>query len=398
MERHRMPTARHLLALALYATASLAQAGLPDSLSGAWYNPAQSGHGISVEFVGSSRAIVIWHVYNTEGRPLTLYLDGQVSGRVISGPVYAPEGMRFGEFNPATVSLPVWGTASVEFSGCTEAALAWNSFDTDYGSGRMPLVPQVPGSDPCGLPPSNPLLAQLVSGRSDAASGGAAIFFQGLVDGEGRLWGIERSRGNGEESTIPGPAWLRSTWPSVLRVSPTQVNGTTISVEGASLGAFAFAGQRMLSHDRLTGHWQSSGAASRLDLTGMPPSAALTQTWTLEPAAGVTQVLPVRTSDLAGMWTVRLQSQFFALDYSLTVGADGRVCLALGEIPCAFSGRVETPDAVLGIVDFELVDTTRPHLLPYRGRGWLADTASGRELVLVGDNGSIGLGLIARPR
>ena len=65
---------------------------------------------------------------------------------------------------------------------------------------------------------------------------------------------------------------------------------------------------------------------------------------------------------------------------------------------CDFSGRLELGDGALGIVDFELVDHTRRHLLPNRGRGWVAQTAAGRELVLVGDNGSTGLGLIARPR
>lgn len=393
-----MPTSRHLLALALYAKASLAHAGLPDELSGAWYNPAQSGHGISIEFVGSSRAVVIWHVYDTEGRPLTLYLDGQVRGREISGPVYAPQGMRFGTFDPAAVNLPVWGSATLSFRACDQGELAWQSTDPAYGQGRMPMVPLVARSPACTLPPPNALPAGLVSGRSDSGQGNPTVIFQGIVDGEGRLWGIERSRSTGEESLIPGPAWLASTWPSVVRASPVAGSGTTLDVEAASFGAFAFAGQRFLSHDALAGGWAPIGGVPQLALGAVAGSTAPPQAWTLAPPGGVSQVVPLSASTLAGEWTVRLRAQFFVLDFALSIAADGSACLTLAGPGCDFSGHLETGDGALGIVDFELVDTTRPHLLPYRGRGWLADTASGRELVLVGDNGSIGLGLIARPR
>lgn len=393
-----MSLPRSVTAFVLCAAASSVQAGLPDELSGSWYNPAQSGHGISIEFVGSSRAVVIWHVYDPAGRPLTLYLDGQVRGRAISGPVYAPAGMRFGVFDPATVRLPAWGSASLDFTACDAAELAWQATDPAYGQGRMPMVPLVARSPACVLPPPNALPAGLISGRSDAGPGAPVVSFQGIVDGEGRLWGIERSRNPGGDSEIPGPAWLASTWPSVVRASPVAGAGTALDVDAVSFGTFAFAGQRFLSHDALAGGWAPIGGEPQLTLGAVNGSIARPQAWTLAPPGGVGLVAPLTASALSGDWIVRLRAQFFALDYALTIDADGHACLTLAGPGCDFSGRLEVGDGAIGLVDFELVDHTRPHLLPYRGRGWLADTASGRELVLVGDNGSVGLGLIARPR
>lgn len=392
-----MSLPRSVTAFVLCAAASSVQAGLPDELSGSWYNPAQSGHGISIEFVGSSRAVVIWHVYDPAGRPLTLYLDGQVRGRAISGPVYAPAGMRFGVFDPTTVRLPAWGSASLDFTACDAAELAWQATDPAYGQGRMPMVPLVARSPACVLPPPNALPAGLISGRSDSAPGAPVVSFQGIVDGEGRLWGIERSRNPGGESLVPGPAWLASTWPSVLRAIPVAGAGVALDVEAVSFGAFAFSGQRFLSHEALAGSWVPIGEPL-LTLGAVNGSTAQPQSWTLAAPAGVSLVAPLTLPALAGNWDVRLRAQFFALEFPLSIAADGSACLSFSGTGCDFSGRLEVGDGAIGLVDFELVDHTRPHLLPYRGRGWLADTASGRELVLVGDNGSVGLGLIARPR
>lgn len=393
-----MPLRRTALALVLYATASLAHAGLPATLAGAWYNPAQSGHGISVEFVGSSRAIVVWHVYDPAGRPLTLYLDGRVSGRSVSGPVYAPEGMRFGSFDSAAVQLPVWGSASVVFTNCDQAELLWQGNDPAYGAGQTTLVPQVPKTGECALPPPNALPSGLVSGVAESIGGGPTTLWHGLVDGEGRLWGIERTRSDGGRLEIPGPAWLSSSWPSVVRAIPTEVVGSNIAVHAVITGAFAFAAQRTANHDGIAGAWDLTGGTTQLRLPPSSASAARPQTWTLAAPAGVSQVLPLDMAALAGEWTLNLRSQFFTLDYPLVVAADGGLCLALLEPGCVFSGRLELTDGAQGIIDFELVDTTRRHVLPYRGRGWLADTPTGRELVLVGDNGSNGLAVIARPQ
>lgn len=395
-----MPMRRTALALVLYAIASLAHAGLPATLAGAWYNPAQSGHGISVEFVGSSRAIVVWHVYDPAGRPLTLYLDGRVNGRSVSGPVYAPEGMRFGSFDSAAVQLPIWGSASVVFSHCDQAELLWQGNDPAYGTGQITLVPQVPKTGECALPPPNALPSGLISGVTEPLPGqGPATRLHGLVDGEGRLWGIQREVIGGGQMEIPGPAWLANSWPMVVRAIPYEVAGSSIAVQSSVFGIFAFSNTAARAHYGSTGAWGLADGSAQLRLLRAVATPVESQVWTLAPPVGVTKVLPLDMATLAGEWTLSLRSQFFTLDYPLLVAADGslHMTLAEGELGIAFSGRLELTDGAQGIIDFELVDTTRRHVLPYRGRGWLADTPTGRELVLIGDNGSNGLAVIARP-
>lgn len=116
-------TLRDLAILAALAFTHSATAGLPGSMSGTWYNPAQSGHGLSLDVLAADRAVAIWHVFDADGQPVTLYIDGHLDGRLLTGPAYAPVGMRFGSFDPAELQLPVWGQVAIDFSSCDQAQL-----------------------------------------------------------------------------------------------------------------------------------------------------------------------------------------------------------------------------------------------------------------------------------
>ncbi len=49
--------------------AATGQASLPGGISGHWYNPDQAGHGLSITLARPEFAVVVWHVFDTDGNP-----------------------------------------------------------------------------------------------------------------------------------------------------------------------------------------------------------------------------------------------------------------------------------------------------------------------------------------
>ncbi len=131
-----------LALLGLLCVGQLAHAQLPAGMSGAWYNPAQSGHGLSVEIHSATRAIVFWMVYDPDGNPVHLYIDGQVGPRSIAGRAYLSRGMRFGSFDRSEFASELWGDVALEFEDCDTAELHYDAngpAGAGYGEGSLPL-------------------------------------------------------------------------------------------------------------------------------------------------------------------------------------------------------------------------------------------------------------------
>ena len=108
--------------------------------SGAWYNPEQSGHGLSVEVISSKRAIMYWYAFDPQGHPVWLLIDGLIEGNSVRGEAYYVDGMYWGKFDPASKSVTPWGTVNLEFIGCNAAEVSWSSLFPEYGQGQLPLV------------------------------------------------------------------------------------------------------------------------------------------------------------------------------------------------------------------------------------------------------------------
>ena len=115
------------------------------NLSGSWYNPAQSGHGLSIEVISKDVTIFYWYVYNPDGKPTFLIAVGenQAGGR-IEAIAYHNTGMVWGEFNPLTRTETVWGTITLDFSDCNNGSLTWLSDDLSvqpipFGEGTTPI-------------------------------------------------------------------------------------------------------------------------------------------------------------------------------------------------------------------------------------------------------------------
>ncbi len=400
------PTLRDLTILAALAFTNTAVAGLPGSMSGTWYNPAQSGHGLSLDVLAANRAVAIWHVFDADGQPVTLYIDGRLDGRQLSGPAYAPKGMRFGSFATSQLQLPVWGEVNIDFASCNEARLSWTSTQPGFVAGEMPLVrlTQADGQS-CTLPPANPLPPGLYHGEIQAnpVTGSAPSDVDGIVDGEGRLWGFERRNRNDPSSLqIPGPSWIGGYPPRVFRIDPTSVSGDEVTAHSAIYSAHALWFPTNLNVLSVDGVWQTATAATTRGEFGPANYHLGAVSWRAEAAPGNRLVAPVALAQIQGRHDFTLRGQFFDFPAALLIAADGSLCIQTSNDgtpdSCRLRGKISAPEGQLGLLEFSAVDESLPALAGFRGRGWLIDSSRGRELVLVGDNGTVGLLVVTRPR
>lgn len=372
-----------ILATAL-SLASTAQAALPGGISGHWYNPDQAGHGLSITLANPEFAVVVWHVFDTDGNPMTLYIEGEVSGRTIEGTAYAPKGMRFGMFDPANFEAPQWGDVDLAFDNCVEATLSWDSSDPEFGNGSMPVerLAFTHGLD-CSLPPAD----QSAFGRY-----GGEVFrdgdpepnisFTGIVDLEGRLWGIERMLW-----AIPSPSWMRTRANHVVRTEPAGEDG---SLTGRAEVASWTLGSREGSD--ASGSWPEGEPGGELTWQLRDHTFDLSF-WPADDDRAL--VAPIDTEALAGRWAVPMRSQFKEETAWLDIEAGGRACIDMSPWyeprgGCHFEGWIDAPDGEHGLVDFEFHRPEESPGTPHRGRGWLTDGPDGLELILAGD-GSFGL-------
>lgn len=118
---------------------SLAHADIRPEHSGAWYNPDQTGHGLSIQVLDDERTIAFWFTYTPVGSPIFLVIDGVNDDHTVTGLAYSQEGMIWRQFDPATLKSKVWGEISIEFLGCDSAVLTWSSSVEGYGDGQVEL-------------------------------------------------------------------------------------------------------------------------------------------------------------------------------------------------------------------------------------------------------------------
>ena len=379
--------------------AASAHAVLPPGVSGAWYNPLQSGHGLSIKIIAPDRALVYWYAYDLEGNPLNLYIDGRIQGRRIEATALAPRGMRFGSFDPAELVMPAWGQVSIEIDDCDGGRLSWDADDPAFGSGSVEIV-RLAGIDAhtCQFGQSGPLAGGLYAAGVTTQRfgvGGNPLTAPGIaaVDPDGTLWGFELLL-DGHFGTIPGPTSFL-TDRQVIHTSFTEPSDSdTGIVVRATLNTWARGPLGTLGP--VQGIWQPT-AGGELSYRGVTKTAV----WAFRPSVAEL-VQPLTSERLEGVYSLKLDGQLAATHAEIEIGADAGLCLrylivALQDT-CELAGRYWLVDGEEGFLDFELfgVKNGRAEGLAYRGRGWLQADADGEAIVLVGDDGYSGLGLIAR--
>ena len=117
-------------------------AGVPNGVSGSWFNPERSGEGWILSNLPDSRAVMFWFTYNHAGEQMWLIGVGDVTESTISfDEVLRPGGGVFGPgFNPADVELDNWGSLQFSFSSCDEATVNWNPQEAEYSDGQRTVT------------------------------------------------------------------------------------------------------------------------------------------------------------------------------------------------------------------------------------------------------------------
>jgi len=113
-------------------------------ISGSWFNPAQSGHGIMLELLPGSppQLLATWFVFAPQGGQSWIVGLGPVSGNqaVLRGTQTVGSGAQFPpNFDATRVSQQAWGTLTFTFSDCNHGHVEWAATAPGYGSGGMDL-------------------------------------------------------------------------------------------------------------------------------------------------------------------------------------------------------------------------------------------------------------------
>jgi acid phosphatase len=111
------------------------------NITGSWYDPAQSGHGINVEVLGD-RLFATWYVYNDNGDQAWVYGVGPIVGNQATMTAYRGLGGFFPPlFQHTQVVQQNWGTMTFTFSSCAAGEMEWTTTIPGFGtgSGTLPL-------------------------------------------------------------------------------------------------------------------------------------------------------------------------------------------------------------------------------------------------------------------
>lgn len=112
---------------------------LDGGYTGAWYDPAQSGHGIFVEILPGNLLLAYWFTFNPQGQQAWFGGVGPITGNTAAVPVVQTQGGRFvPNFDPSQVTNPPWGTLNFTFTSCQSARVDFAS-SVGFGTGTMAL-------------------------------------------------------------------------------------------------------------------------------------------------------------------------------------------------------------------------------------------------------------------
>jgi hypothetical protein len=168
--------------------------------SGSWYNPAQDGHGLSVEVLDDGTVLAYWYTYTPDGGQMWVIGIGSAQGNkaVLDGLVVV--GPEWGDWNPADRQQYEFGTMTLTFQSCDQLTFSYDSDlsygDTPLGSGSMSMVRLAGMNDhKCS---ENPLTGiYLAGGAAKGVLGAEAGFGAAIVGPDGRFISLFGSDANG---------------------------------------------------------------------------------------------------------------------------------------------------------------------------------------------------------
>jgi plastocyanin len=110
--------------------------------TGAWFDPAQSGHGLFLEVLDGNQILAWWFTFNPEGTGQAWFGNvGTINGDTATVDALQTQGGRWiPNFDPGNVTQPSWGTLTFHFTDCSHGEVDFVSSMPGYGSGHMDLL------------------------------------------------------------------------------------------------------------------------------------------------------------------------------------------------------------------------------------------------------------------
>jgi len=126
----------------LYKASDSSPIAIGPGFTGAWYDPAQSGHGLFIEVLTDNRFYASWFAFNPQGTEQSWFTGvGTYSGNsaTIASVVMPTGGRWIPNFDPSQIVPNPWGTLTFTFTDCNHGRVDFNSI-AGYGTGSMSLT------------------------------------------------------------------------------------------------------------------------------------------------------------------------------------------------------------------------------------------------------------------
>lgn len=128
----------------LYTVSALAPPfSIGPGITGNWFDPAQSGHGFSIEVLPGNQMLAEWYVFAPDGGQTWLVASGPITNDTAVLQAYQPSGAggKFPpHFNPAQVANHAWGTITFTFADCNTGQASWAPSASGYTAGAMAIT------------------------------------------------------------------------------------------------------------------------------------------------------------------------------------------------------------------------------------------------------------------
>ncbi|KAA9130209.1 hypothetical protein F3N42_13665 [Marinihelvus fidelis] len=111
------------------------------SLTGAWFNADQSGHGLMINMIDSVTVWMCWYAFDNEGAPAWICgLGYAYEDRLIFSDMFTIEGGLFPpEYDADQTTQVPWGRGDIQFESCSHGVFTWRSDEVLFGTGSMPI-------------------------------------------------------------------------------------------------------------------------------------------------------------------------------------------------------------------------------------------------------------------
>jgi hypothetical protein len=110
--------------------------------TGAWFDPAQTGHGLFIEVLADNRIQAAWFTFNPSGSEQAWFIgEGTYAGNTATlTAVTQPSGGRWiPNFDPKHIVANSWGSLTLTFTSCDQGRVEFTSTQ-GYGAGGMNLT------------------------------------------------------------------------------------------------------------------------------------------------------------------------------------------------------------------------------------------------------------------